>query len=389
MLSLEADFCITTCDAAPGLLRAGWRGRPVVAVGMREELPISIHPLVCGVPPPVKHCRLLGALLKAAAYMGSKVDRVPLLTQELDCATQLLSLLPERQRLQALQVGHNRASLDNSLLHRPYALARAAGPRLTPPHSPPRAATTTAAVGGREARCTPRSGHGSAPAALPHSTVAAAAAAVAAQQGGLPEGEAARGLAGVLYPAPPSATPFSPFLEGGTAACGGGGRPSSVPQKPLPGPGPGGCKSEGGSGGVAGEEEEEYPQLRILIAEDNLINQRVVKKVLQRVLPSATPDLAVNGIEVLEAVSHKQYDLILMDIHMPEMDGLEASRQIQERLPPERRPVIVALSADTLQALHERCRSVGIREFISKPFRVEDVKRVLQLVQRSVQVAAG
>jgi CheY-like chemotaxis protein len=63
------------------------------------------------------------------------------------------------------------------------------------------------------------------------------------------------------------------------------------------------------------------------------------------------------------------------------MDGLEASRLLQQQLPPERRPVVVALSADTLHTLHESCRQAGIREFICKPFRLEDVQRVLALVQ--------
>lgn len=76
----------------------------------------------------------------------------------------------------------------------------------------------------------------------------------------------------------------------------------------------------------------------------------VITKVLERVLGgSSVPDVVANGCEVLAAMEDNVYDLILMDIHMPEMDGLEASQIIQQRYLPEDRPRIVALSADTLQ----------------------------------------
>lgn len=93
-----------------------------------------------------------------------------------------------------------------------------------------------------------------------------------------------------------------------------------------------------------------------------------------------------NGLQVLERLDGgRKYDVILMDIHMPEMDGLEATRQICRRFPrPEDRPRIVALSADTLQDLHDRCREAGIEEFIVKPFRVEDLKRVINVCCRVV-----
>jgi CheY-like chemotaxis protein len=120
---------------------------------------------------------------------------------------------------------------------------------------------------------------------------------------------------------------------------------------------------------------------RILVAEDNLINQRVISKVLQRVVPDAAVTIVGNGALAVAAATAHHFDLCLMDIHMPEMDGLEASRLLQQQLPPERRPVVVALSADTLHTLHESCRQAGIREFICKPFRLEDVQRVLALVQ--------
>jgi CheY-like chemotaxis protein len=82
-------------------------------------------------------------------------------------------------------------------------------------------------------------------------------------------------------------------------------------------------------------------------------------------------------VQVLAALERQRYDLILMDIHMPEMDGLEASQKIQQLYAPHLRPRIIALSADTLTALREQCVAAGIEEFISKPFRVEDLKRVV------------
>jgi len=124
------------------------------------------------------------------------------------------------------------------------------------------------------------------------------------------------------------------------------------------------------------------PPLRVLIAEDNKVNQKVVLKVLAQITAGCTPDVVENGVQVLAALARKTYDLILMDIHMPEMDGLEATRRIVAAYPPRCRPRIIALSADTLQALHDRCKEAGIEEFIVKPFRVEDLKRVMQTCRR-------
>lgn len=85
---------------------------------------------------------------------------------------------------------------------------------------------------------------------------------------------------------------------------------------------------------------------------------------------------------MLRKLEECNYDIILMDIHMPEMDGLEATRCICRRFPnPADRPRIIALSADTMQVLHDRCREAGIAEFIVKPFRVEDLKRVLTVAE--------
>ena len=84
---------------------------------------------------------------------------------------------------------------------------------------------------------------------------------------------------------------------------------------------------------------------------------------------------------MLQVTERIKYDLILMDIHMPEMDGLEATKRLMNRKQTSEHPVIVALSADTLQALPEQCIALGMKGFVSKPFRVEDVERVLSLIK--------
>lgn len=122
--------------------------------------------------------------------------------------------------------------------------------------------------------------------------------------------------------------------------------------------------------------------LRVLVAEDNLVNQKVLQKVLQRVTPDSPIFIANNGQEALEELEQRVYDIILMDVHMPVIDGLEASRRIRDTYPPEQRPKIVALSADTTQAVHEQGREAGIADFVCKPFRIEELQRVLNSTQR-------
>lgn len=120
---------------------------------------------------------------------------------------------------------------------------------------------------------------------------------------------------------------------------------------------------------------------RILVAEDNEINVKVVTKIIQHVRPDVLIDVVSSGTEVLQVTERIKYDLILMDIHMPEMDGLEATKRLMNRKQTSEHPAIVALSADTLQALPDQCIALGMKGFVSKPFRVEDVERVLSLIK--------
>jgi len=121
--------------------------------------------------------------------------------------------------------------------------------------------------------------------------------------------------------------------------------------------------------------------LRILVAEDNLVNQKVMIKLLQRFGYEA--DLAATGLDVLQVVVHQAmssqpYDLILMDVQMPEMDGLTAARQICQLFPPERRPWIVAVTAGAMQTDRESCQQAGMDDYLSKPLRFEGLYAVLK-----------
>jgi CheY-like chemotaxis protein len=80
---------------------------------------------------------------------------------------------------------------------------------------------------------------------------------------------------------------------------------------------------------------------------------------------------------VIEAIQRQHYDVILMDVHMPEMDGIEATRQIFSMLQPDEHPYIIAMTAAAMQEDRERCRQVGMQNFISKPVKVEELVRAL------------
>jgi|GEM_PF-4234690 len=118
---------------------------------------------------------------------------------------------------------------------------------------------------------------------------------------------------------------------------------------------------------------KEYP-LKILVGEDNQMNQQLVLMILKRLGYEA--DISVNGKDVLEIVSEKKYDLIFMDVQMPEMDGLEATRMI--RLCLSVQPVIIAMTANAMLGDREECLRAGMDDYISKPLNFEELVRMLE-----------
>ena len=115
--------------------------------------------------------------------------------------------------------------------------------------------------------------------------------------------------------------------------------------------------------------------LRILLAEDNVVNQKLALRLLQQMGYRA--DVASNGIEAIECCKRQPYDLLLMDVQMPEMDGLEASRRITAHGPTGRRPRIVAMTANAMQGDREACLAAGMDDYVTKPIRVDQLVAAL------------
>jgi signal transduction histidine kinase/DNA-binding response OmpR family regulator/HPt (histidine-containing phosphotransfer) domain-containing protein len=119
---------------------------------------------------------------------------------------------------------------------------------------------------------------------------------------------------------------------------------------------------------------QKYP-LRILLAEDNATNQKLALRLLARLGYKA--DVVANGLEALQALNRQLYDVVLMDVQMPELDGLETTRRLRRELPQPQQPHIIAMTANAMQGDREMCLAAGMNDYVSKPIRVDELVRAL------------
>lgn len=168
-------------------------------------------------------------------------------------------------------------------------------------------------------------------------------------------------------PAPIATLPRKPDSAAATASndvarIANSNTPEAAPKKPTP--------SAAASPALGAGFAQKHP-LRILLVEDNPVNAQVAQLLLKRL--GYTPDWAVNGRKAVENTESKIYDLVFMDLQMPEMDGLDATREILRTVPDSRLPYIIALTANARQEDRDACAAAGMHDFISKPVQLEKI----------------
>ncbi len=122
-------------------------------------------------------------------------------------------------------------------------------------------------------------------------------------------------------------------------------------------------------------EETKEQALKILVAEDNMINRKLIHKILSQI--GYDSDHAVNGLEAINKLKQVSYDIVFMDVQMPEMDGIEASKHIVKNWEVLERPVIIAMTANVMQGDKDKCINAGMDDYLSKPVIIEDVEKIL------------
>jgi len=377
----NGDICITCLARVPSVLAAGWKGRPLVVLGTKETAPYAIQPLAYFVSLPVKHARLVNALLKASA-----------LTTSTSTSSASLNIRKSKSPQMAAYPASGVLDISNNIS------SSGSGNDEGPQHDKSRSSNDddeyimlaqAGAMSRQQLQGQLNMSMNSSSArrfSLDNSVILSRGATDLLAKGSLPLTAASLALAAKHQQLQTTKNALSSALTAVSEAA----NPTTTTASSA--------AAHRCWGRVLGSSDPTVTTTapkwvpRILVAEDNLINQKVIMKVLNKVIPAASVDLAVNGAEAVEAIkknnsirsggtdnNYSPYDLVLMDIHMPIMDGLEAARTIRAMLPKEAQPMIVALSAD--MGLTAVCKEAGIAGFITKPFRMEDVERVLTMVK--------
>jgi len=115
--------------------------------------------------------------------------------------------------------------------------------------------------------------------------------------------------------------------------------------------------------------------LKVLVAEDNMINQKLILKILSQLGFQA--DIVSNGLEAIEELKRVRYDIVFMDIQMPEMDGIEATKYVVQNWKSDERPFIIAMTANVMQGDREKCLNAGMDDYLSKPVIIDDVEKII------------
>ncbi len=130
----------------------------------------------------------------------------------------------------------------------------------------------------------------------------------------------------------------------------------------------------------------EQHSMQLLLAEDNLVNQKLALRLLKRL--GYTADIAENGLQVLDMLHSRSYDVVLMDVQMPLLDGLEATHRIRIELPPDDQPYIIAMTANAMSGDREACLAAGMDGYVSKPVQVGELEAALKAAAKSCQDVA-
>ena len=129
------------------------------------------------------------------------------------------------------------------------------------------------------------------------------------------------------------------------------------------------------SSGLEAQKLGDSLSLQILVADDNDINQMVAMRMFSNL--GFHPDFAADGREVLQRCEEQAYDLIFMDVNMPNMDGLEATKELHQKYPSGNRPVIIAMTANAMEGDRNTCLQAGMDDYMSKPFRIDELQKML------------